>query len=164
MILSSSSRAFLSASAKSTGLALDAPSPSLDFFTVEPDPFAEEPELRRDWLAPRRDCRVAADDVSTLGAAVDVGAGTDVARVELAEVVRPSTGGVETRGVLGFEDIGVLGLDQDVKKSSSGSSFAATDGSIPSTTIPVGKLSNGQSIMRKKKLQASKIRTEQHPP
>jgi hypothetical protein len=72
LILSSSSRAFLSASAKSTGLVFDAPSPSLDFFTVEePDTAAAVAELRRDGLAPSRDCRVAADEVIVLGAAAE---------------------------------------------------------------------------------------------
>ena len=116
-------------------------------------PAAEVAELRRDWLAPRRDCRDAADDVSVLGAAT--GVGTDVVDgllLELAEVVRPSTGGVETRGVPGFEDLGVFGLDQDVKKSSSaGSSVTVTDGSIPSTKIPVGKLQD-LSVVRKESI------------
>lgn len=102
---------------------------------------AELAELRRDWLAPRRFCRVAADDVRVLEGAAGAGAGADDGDgllVELEEVVRPITGGVETRGVPGFEDFGVL--DQDVKKSSSGSSFTTAAGSIPSTAILSGKL------------------------
>jgi hypothetical protein len=93
-------------------------------------------------LAPSRDCLDAADEVTVLEATA--GAGVGVAEglmTGLAEVARPITGGVKTRGVPGFEDFGVFGFDHDVKKSSSGSSFTTAEGgSIPSTTIPAVKL------------------------
>ena len=57
------------------------------------------------------------------------------------ETDRPIMGGVEMRGVPGLDDLGVVGLDQESKKSSSVSSLGrAAAGSIPSTTIPFGNL------------------------
>jgi len=62
--------------------------------------------------------------------------------VGISETDRPMMGGVEMRGVPGLDDLGVEGLDQESKKSSSVSSLAraAEGASIPSTTIPLGKL------------------------
>jgi hypothetical protein len=145
LILSSSSFAFLSASAKSTGFVLAAPNPSLDFLAPEeaPRPEAEDAELRREVDAPRREGREAEDDVMVDEDVIVLGAGVVVVDeavvVEDADVARPITGGVPVRGVAGAEDFGVLGFDQDSKKSSSVSSLAGmgVDAvSMPSTWIP----------------------------
>lgn len=58
-----------------------------------------------------------------------------LAVVLAAEGTRPRTGGVPMRGVPGFEDLGVLGFDHELKKSSSVSSAGAALAAafIPST-------------------------------
>lgn len=120
LILSASARALRSASAKSTGLVFWAPNPSLDFFAavVVPRPEEEEEaEVKREAPSPEREpARMEEDEVvlgaGALGAAAGaVEAGDDVAR--------PMMGGVLVRGVPGAEVLGVAGLDQDSKKSSS---------------------------------------------
>ena len=126
-----------------------APKPNFDFLgaaEVVIDP-PDEPEFKRDE-APRRPGRAAADEVSVRGeGGAGVGLGGLVAVlvfavVDIAEGGRPIMGGVEIRGVPGLDDLGVEGLDQESKKSSSVSSLAtaAAGASIPSTTIPLGNL------------------------
>lgn len=80
-------------------------------------------------------------------ASVELVAGGLAAEAAAAGVVvavivdRPIIGGVEIRGVPGLDDLGVEGLDQESKKSSSVSSLATAAGtSVPSTTIPLGNL------------------------
>jgi len=65
----------------------------------------------------------------------------------LGDGVRPMMGGVEILGVAGADDLGVAGLDQELKKSSSVSSFGAGVGevSIPSMAIPLGNLCGDKS-------------------
>lgn len=134
LIRPASSSAFRSASAKSTGLVRDAPSPSLDFLgaVLVPRPDELEFELRRD-TPPSLFERPAEADVMVRGAA---------AGVTLGDGVRPITGGVDTLGVGGAEDLGVAGLDHELKKSSSVSSFetGVAEACMPSTKIPLGKL------------------------
>ena len=109
----------------------------------------DDAELSREVPAPRRAGRAAAEWVNVRGVVVvAAGAVESVLATllplpaELVEAVRPMMGGVEIRGVPGLEDFGVDGLDQELKKSSSVSSFAgvAAGGSMPSTTMPFGNL------------------------
>lgn len=143
---SASSSAFRSASAKSTGLVLDAPSPSFDFFGREVvDELMEDAEFRRE-APPNLAARAAAEDVMVRGTGeamvLEVDEDEVAAELTAGEGVRPMTGGVETLGVAGADGLGVEGFDQELKKSSSVSSFggAVTDDSTPSTTIPFGNL------------------------
>ena len=144
LILSASSIALRSASAKSTGLVLAAPKPNFDFLgPVEAvtDP-PDEAEFKRE-VPPRRPGRAAADEVSVRGERGGLGGlvVSVLVVVGVAETDRPIMGGVEMRGVPGLDDLGVEGLDQESKKSSSVSSLAGAAGaSIPSTTIPLGNL------------------------
>lgn len=133
LIRSASSRAFRSASAKLTGFAFDAPRPSFDFFgAAEED--VEDAEFNLDVPLPRRAGRAAAEEVMVRAAGglvvvvvvVVKVVDPDAAEVELdTEGVRPIMGGVAMRGVPGAEVLGVVGFDQESKKSSSVSSFAA---------------------------------------
>ena len=158
LILSASSIALRSASAKSTGLVLAAPKPSFDLFgrvleaVVDP---ADEAEFKREVPAPRRPGRAAAEEVSVLG---EVGVEVVVAGATMVLVLvlvvteadRPIMGGVAMRGVPGLDDLGVEGLDQESKKSSSVSSLAAAaavGASIPSTTIPLGNLTKSSRLL-----------------
>ena len=123
-----------------------APKPNFDFLgAVEVTDPPEEAEFKRE-APPRRPGRAAADEVSVRGeGGVGVALGGLVELVlmvlGIAETDLPIMGGVEIRGVPGLDDLGVEGLDQESKKSSSVSSLGrAAAGSIPSTTIPLGNL------------------------
>lgn len=123
-----------------------APKPNFDFLGAEEvvDP-PDEAEFKRE-VAPRRPGRAAADEVRVRGeggAGVTLGGLAELVFMEvgMAETDRPIMGGVEMRGVPGLDDLGVEGLDQESKKSSSVSlARAAAGASIPSTTIPLGNL------------------------
>jgi hypothetical protein len=146
LIRSASSKAFRSASAKSTGFVLDAPSPSLDFLGSVVVDDVDEAELSREVPLPSLAGRAAADEVMVRGAGVVLA----VVLVELdADGVLPMIGGVAIRGVPGADPLGVEGLDHESKKSSSVSSFGAgvALASTPSTTIPFGNLLQNQSTL-----------------
>ena len=158
LILSASSIALRSASAKSTGLVLAAPKPNFDFLGAVLELIVDPPdeaEFKREVPAPGRVGRAAAEEVSVRGVGVVIvvaGMGGLVVVLELLVVVvdvaesdLPIMGGVAMRGVPGLDDLGVGGLDQESKKSSSVSSLVvvpSTGASIPSTTIPLGNLNN----------------------
>ena len=177
LIRSASSRALRSASAKLTGLALLAPRPSLDFLgppvalpEVVDEVREEEEEFKRDAVSFA--VRAAAEDVIVLGdGTAGAGAGVSLGEVAAAAAAAtlgegdrtapPRMGGVETR-LAGVDDgLGVDGLDQDSKKSSSLSSLTGVSVplSIPSTYIPFGNLSSLSILERK-----SSRRTRQNPP
>jgi len=91
----------------------------------------EEAELSRE--APSLAARDAADEVMVRGCEL----------VLEDDVVRPTTGGVSVLGVPGADVLGVAGLDQESKKSSSVCSAGVAgeaEVSIPSTKIPCGYL------------------------
>lgn len=135
---------------------MEAPSPSFDFLGAPVATVPEVPELSREVPLPSLAGRAAVEDVSVRGAwtegvpAGDVGVDPDADAAELDERLRPMIGGVEILGVLGADDLGVVGLDHESKKSSSVSSFTAgeIEASTPSTTMPFGNLTECQCIGR----------------
>lgn len=107
----------------------------------------EEPEFRRDVPLPSRAGRAVEEELIVRGAGASGGLAADVATLladpdaDAADGVRPIMGGVDILGVPGADDLGVEGLDQESKKSSSVSALSVVVGaSTPSTTIPFGNL------------------------
>ncbi len=112
----------------------------------------DDAEFKREVPAPRRAGRAALECVIVRGAGAAIAAGgaaptlpvlAELDMVLAEERARPIMGGVDIRGVPGLDVLGVVGFDHELKKSSSVSSFASgtTTGSIPSTAIPLGNLS-----------------------